>query len=405
MMSVGEALERLFALAPAPQIEEVPLIEAGGRVLLRSVAAVRDQPPFPASAMDGYALRSEDARPGARLRVVGEAVAGRGFAGRLRSGEAARILTGAALPDGADAVVIQEEVTREGDWLVLSENAVAAHVRGMGSDLRAGQELAAPRRLSPVDIALLAAFGHAAVPVARRPEVAILSTGDELVMPGDTPGPHQIFAANAFAIHAMLAQEGARPRLLPIAEDTHEALAHAFDLARGADLIVTIGGASVGDRDLVVPAARAAGAELGFHKVAMRPGKPLLAGRFPDGAMLLGLPGNPVSAIVCGIIFLLPVIRSALGLPAEPAPRQLAPLAAPLGSGGPREHYLRAQRLTDGSVRPFDRQDSSLLSVLVEADCLIVQAPNAPAQDAGSRVEIVSFRENGLTQNGNSTRT
>ncbi len=391
MIPVAEALDRLFALVPPPQAEDVPLVEASDRVLLRPLAAARDQPPFAASAMDGYGLRAGDARPGARLRVVGEAVAGLGFSGQVGAGEAARILTGAALPEGTDAVVTQEEVDREGEWLTLREGAVAAHVRAAGSDFRAGQTLSAPRRLSPVEIALIAAFGHSTVPVARRPEIAILSTGDELVMPGEAPGPYQIHAANAFGLQAMLAREGARPRLLPIAGDTPEALAQAFALAEGADLVVTIGGASVGDRDLVAPAAQAAGAVIEFHKVAMRPGKPLLAGRFPNGAMLLGLPGNPVSALVCGAVFLLPVIRASLGLPPLPAPRVTAPLAAALGPGGPREHYLRARRLGDGSVQPFERQDSSLLSVLAEADCLIVQAPHAPAFRAGDLVETVSF--------------
>jgi len=392
MIPVAEALDRLFALAPAPRIEEVPLAEAGGRVLLRPLRALRAQPPFAASAMDGYALRSADAAAGARLRVVGESAAGRRFAGRVGPGEAARILTGAPLPDGADAVVMQEEVQREGETITLSDTAVATHVRRAGNDFEAGTDLPAPRRLSPADIALLAAFGHATVPVARRPDVAILSTGDELVMPGETPGSDQIFAANAFGLHAMLSREGAHPRLLPIAGDRPEALAQAFDLAWGADLVLTIGGASVGDHDLVAPAARAAGARIDFHKVAMRPGKPLLAGQFPNGSMLLGLPGNPVSAMVCGAVFLLPVIRATLGLPLGPAPRRLARLAAPLGPNGPREHYLRAKRDSEDCVLPFERQDSSLLSVLGRADCLIVQAPGSPGHAAGESVEIIEIQ-------------
>ncbi|WP_210527452.1 molybdopterin molybdotransferase MoeA [Rubellimicrobium arenae] len=391
MISVAEALERLFDLAPPPALEDVALIEAAGRVLLRPVRALRPQPPFTASAMDGYALRSDEAQPGRRFRLVGESAAGHHYAGRVGPGEAVRILTGAPLPDGADAVVIQEEVTADGSSIVLSDGAVAAHTRPEGNDFPAGAELAAPRRLTPADIALLASFGRPTVPVARRPTVAILSTGDELVMPGGTPRSDQVFAANAFGLHAMLVGDGARPRLLPIAADTPDALAFAFDTARGADLIVTIGGASVGDHDLVAPAARAAGAEIDFHKVAMRPGKPLLAGRFPDGTMLLGLPGNPVSAMVCGQIFLRPVVRAMLGLERAPAPRMLAPLAAPLGAGGPREHYLRAMREPDGHVRAFDHQDSSLLSVLAQADCLIVQPPGSGAKNAGEMVEIVPF--------------
>jgi molybdopterin molybdotransferase len=391
VIPVAEALERLFALAPAPRVESVPLVEAGGRVLLEPVAAMRDQPPFAASAMDGYALRAADVGPGARLRVVGEAAAGRGFAGRIGLGEAARILTGAPLPEGADSVVIQEEVAREDGSIVVSATAIAGHVRPAGNDFRPGAALAAPRRLSPADVALLAAFGREVVPVARRPEVAILSTGDELVMPGEAPGPDQIFAANAFGLHAMLAREGAAPRMLPVAGDTPEALALAFDLARGADIVLTIGGASVGDRDLVAPAARAAGGAIDFHKVAMRPGKPLLAGRLPDGAMLLGLPGNPVSAMVCGAVFLLPVIRATLGLPASQAPRVRARLASPIEAGGPREHYLRARRLADGRVEPFRRQDSSLLSILAQSDCLIVQEPGDPARAAGDEVDAINL--------------
>jgi molybdopterin molybdotransferase len=404
VISVAEALERLLTLVPAPQPEEVPLVEALGRVLLEPVVADRHQPPFAASAMDGFAVRSQDARSGARLRVVGESAAGRGFAGRVGPGEAARILTGAPLPPGADAVVIQEEVARDGDAIVLSPSAQATHVRPAGNDFRAGREIGAPRRLSPADVALFAAFGHATVPVARRPEVTILSTGDELVMPGDAPGPDQIFAANAFGLHALLREGGAHPRILPVAPDRPEALNFAFGLARGADLVLTVGGASVGDHDLVAPAARAAGAEIDFHKVAMRPGKPLLAGRFADGRMLLGLPGNPVSAMVCGVVFVLPVIRAALGLPPGPAPRLRVPLAVPLGPGGPREHYLRARLGPEGAT-PFDRQDSSLLSLLADADCLIVQPPQAPALGVGASVEIVPIRGNDLTQNGNSPRT
>jgi molybdopterin molybdotransferase len=250
-------------------------------------------------------------------------------------------------------VVIQEEVARDGDVIEIADTVAAGHVRPAGNDFRAGAVLS-PRHLSPADVALLAAFGHASVPVARRPSVAILSTGDELVMPGEAPGPDQVYAANAFGLHALLVREGAQPRLLPIAGDRPEALAFTFDLARGADLILTIGGASVGDHDLVAPAARAAGAEIDFHKVAMRPGKPLLAGHFGDGTLLLGLPGNPVSALVCGTIFLLPLVRAMLGLPARVAPRLAARLAEPLPAGGAREHYLRGRRLPDNSVRPLN---------------------------------------------------
>ncbi len=391
MISVGEALDRLFALAGPPNPEGVTLAEAAGRVLLRPVAALRDQPPFPASAMDGYAVRAAEAVAGARLRVVGEAAAGRRFGGLVGPGEAVRILTGAPLPPGADAVVMQEDAPRDGEHVTVGPAARTGHVRAAGSDFRAGAELAAPKRLSPADVALLAAFGRPEVTVARRPAVALISTGDELVMPGETAGPDTIFAANAFGLHAQLAREGAAPRLLPIADDSEAGLRQAFELAEGCDLVVTIGGASVGDHDLVAPVARALGAELSFHRIAMRPGKPILAGRLASGAVLLGLPGNPVSAMVCGTVFMQPLVRAMLGLPPAPAARRLARLAVALPPNGPREHYLRARTGPDGTVEPFGRQDSSLLSVLAEADCLVVQAPGDPGRQAGEPVAVVHF--------------
>lgn len=405
MIPVAEALAALFALAPPPVPERVPLAGLGGRVLLEPLAARRDQPPFDASAMDGYAVRSADARPGARLRLVGESAAGRRFPGTLGAGEAVRILTGAPLPRGADAVVVQEDATRDGGHVLLGPGARAGHVRPAGADFRAGATLPAPRLLSPGDVALVAAFGHAEAAVARPPDVAILATGDELAAPGDDPNPDQVFAANAFGLAALVREAGACPRLLPMADDTPEGLAQGLALAEGADILVTVGGASVGDHDLVAPAARAAGATLAFHKVALRPGKPLLAGRLPWGGMLLGLPGNPVSAMVCGTLFLRPVILAALGLPALPAPRRPARLASPLPPNGPREHYLRAALRPDGAVAPFDRQDSSLLSVLADADALVVQPPGDPGRPAGAEVEIVTLRRNGLTQTGNDPRT
>jgi molybdopterin molybdotransferase len=391
MISVGEALGRLFALAGPPDPEEVPLVEAAGRVLLRPLAALRDQPPFAASAMDGYAVRAADAVAGARLRVVGEAAAGRGFHGLAGPGEAVRILTGAPLPPGTDAVVMQEYAPRDGEHITVGPEARPGHVRAGGSDFRAGATLAAPRRLSPADVALLAAFGRPEATVARRPAVALISTGDELVMPGEAAGPDAIFAANAFGLHAQLAREGAAPRLLPIADDSEAGLRGAFDLAEGCDLVVTIGGASVGDHDLVAPVARSLGAELSFHRIAMRPGKPILAGRLPGGAVLLGLPGNPVSAMVCGTVFMLPLVRAMLGLPAEPAPRRSASLAAALPPNGPREHYLRARTRPDGAVEPFSHQDSSLLSVLAESDCLVVQPPGDAGRGAGEPVDVIHF--------------
>ncbi|WP_373352935.1 gephyrin-like molybdotransferase Glp [Pseudoroseicyclus sp. CXY001] len=388
MITVAEALERLFALVTPLGEEEVPLTAAAGRVLARPIAARRSQPPFNASAMDGYAVRQADVAAGGRLKIIGESAAGHGFSGSVGAGEAVRIFTGAPVPDGADQVILQEDVAREGDVITLSSEAgKSINIRAMGADFGPGDSLSAPRRLSPADIALAAAMNHATLPVTRRPEVAIIATGDELVAPGDAPGPDQIIASNTYGLYAQLQALGALPRLLPIARDTLESLALAFRLAEGADLVITVGGASVGDHDLVGEAAAGAGLERSFWKVAMRPGKPLMAGRMGE-AMLLGLPGNPVSALVCGSIFMAPVITAMLGLPQGAAQRRMARLAAPLAANGPREHYLRAKSGPEG-VTAFSKQDSSLLSVLSEADCLIVQPPGDPARAVGETVEIV----------------
>lgn len=388
MISVAEALDRLFALAVPPGTEDVALTAAAGRVLAADAVARRDQPPFAASAMDGYAVAAADARPGAVLRVTGESAAGRGWAGGLAAGEAIRIFTGAPVPQGTGMVVLQEDVTRDGDRITLGNRlGEGTNIRPAGGDFASGMRLAAPRRLRPADIALLAAMNVARVTVARAPDVAIIATGDELVPPGGDPGPDQIIASNAYGLHALLRAEGARPRLLPIAADRMESLAQAFALAGDADLILTIGGASVGDHDLVADAARAAGMEMAFHKVAMRPGKPLMAGGM-GARRLLGLPGNPVSAMICGTVFLAPLIRAMQGLPARPMAREAMPLAAALGPNGPREHYLRAAIGPDG-VTPLPRQDSSLLTVLAGADALIVQPPLDPGRPEGAPVDVI----------------
>ena len=390
MITVADALAALFALARPPQVEEVPLRAAAGRVLVRTVTARRTQPPFAASAMDGYAVTEADARPGAVLRVIGTAAAGHGFAGAVTPGEAVRIFTGAPVPAGATRVVIQEDVARDGDRIRLGDRLdTGTNLRPAGADFQAGDPLPAPRRLGAHDVALLAAMNVAAVPVARRPDVAIIATGDELVQPGEEPGPDQIIASNSYGLAALLAQAGAAPRLLPIARDTPASLRQAFALAAGADLIITIGGASVGEHDIVAPVAAELGMDRAFYKVAMRPGKPLMAGRLGPSAMV-GLPGNPVSALVCGHIFVLPLVRAMLGLPAAPAPRITLPLAAPVDANGPREHYQRARRTAQG-VAVFERQDSSLLSILAAADCLVVRPPHDPARAVGAPVEVIAL--------------
>lgn len=387
MISVEEALTRCLALvAPLPP-ETVPLAQAAGRWMSAAAIATRDQPPFAASAMDGYAVHGNPA-PDDNFLVIGEAGAGHAFDGTVGPGQSVRIFTGAPVPKGATRVIIQEDVVRAGDRILLKDGLdTATHIRPLGQDFRAGDTLS-PRRLRPNDLALLAAMNIATVRATRRPVVAIIATGDELVMPGEDPRSDQIIASNSFALKAMVEAEGGEARLLPIARDNPEELATVLGLAEGADLIVTIGGASVGDHDLV---GRVAGLDHSFWKIAMRPGKPLMAGRL-DGVPMLGLPGNPVSAIVCGHLFLLPMVRAMLGDPSPaPLPRK-ARLAVDLPPNGPRAHYMRA-RLTQTDalpdITPFDRQDSALLSILGQADALLIRPIDAPACRAGDTVSCL----------------
>ncbi|MEM1361481.1 MAG: gephyrin-like molybdotransferase Glp [Pseudomonadota bacterium] len=388
MISVAEALDHLFALVSPLGTESVRLSDAAGRVLAEDALATRDQPPFAASAMDGYAVRDADARPGARFQVVGEAAAGHRFAGAIAAGEALRIFTGAPLPSGADRIVIQEDVVAQGDHIEITENlSPESYVRPAGSDFAVGDRLAAPRALTPAEITLLASMNLSQARVFRRPDVAIIATGDELVMPGETPRDDQIIASNSFGLKALLEKAGATCRVLPIARDTLPALETVLGAAADADLIVTTGGASVGDHDLLGNQAERLGLVRDFYKVAMRPGKPLMAGRIA-GAPLVGLPGNPVSSIVCGTIFVSPLIRRLQGLPAEPCVRERAYLAEDIPANGPREHYARGRVDAEGAVI-FARQDSSLVTVLVEANALIVRAPHAPAAPAGCPIEFI----------------
>ncbi|MEB8388353.1 molybdopterin molybdotransferase MoeA [Rhodobacteraceae bacterium KMM 6894] len=388
MISVTQALDHLFALASPLEAETVPLRAASGRVLAHPATATRNQPPFAASAMDGYAVNASDVHPGAQFQVIGEAAAGRGFEGAVGPGQAARIFTGAPMPTGTDRVVIQEDVTRVDGQITLNENLDArSYMRPSGADFRVGDRMEAPRQLTPRDVALLASMNIAEVQVTRRPVVAIIATGDELVMPGEVPGPDQIIASNGFGLAAMVEAHGGLARLLPIARDTRASLRTAFDLATGADLIVTIGGASVGDHDLVGPVAAELGMQRAFYKLAMRPGKPLMAGRM-GGSAMIGLPGNPVSTMVCGHVFILPVLRSMLGLGAAPTPRLTAPLAVDVAANGPREHYMRAA-LTGNGLTPAARQDSALLRELARADVLLVRAPNDGPRHAGDVVEYL----------------
>ncbi|MGG7566195.1 molybdopterin molybdotransferase MoeA [Rhodovulum sp. DZ06] len=392
MLPVPEALARVLSLVEVLGEEDVPLTEAAGRVLARPVHALRTQPPFAASAMDGYAVKGAELRPGAVFTVVAESRAGEGAGRALGPGEAIRIFTGAPVPEGADHVVIQEDVRRERDRItVLPTLGAGPNIRPAGLDFEEGQALPV-RRLRPADIALLAAFNHASVPVRRKPVVALVATGDELVEPGQAPGPDQIVSSNSYGLHAMLRAHGADPRLLPIARDSRAALTEALEASRGADLVVTLGGASVGDHDLVAEVFGEGGLDLSFYKIAMRPGKPLMAGRIKDGPMMVGLPGNPVSAMVCGHLFLRPALDAFAGLPAGPLPRARAPLAAAVPATAGREHYARAA-LEDGPdgprLRVFNRQDSSVLSLLADADALAVFPAGAPAMAAGEMAEYI----------------
>jgi molybdopterin molybdotransferase len=388
MITVEEALARCFALVTPLPSEPTALRSAIGRVMTTPAIARLTQPPFAASAMDGYAL-GRVADRGSAFTVIGESGAGHGFAGRLTPQEATRIFTGAPLPEGAISIAIQEDVTVEGATITLNAAARAGdHIRPRGQDFAQGDTLSAPRRLRANDLALLASMNIPTVTVARRPVVAIIATGDELVMPGEEPGPDQIVASNLFALEAMARAEGAEVRLLPIARDTEEDLRFVLELAEGADLIVTIGGASVGDHDLVGKVAADMGLARAFWQIAMRPGKPLMAGRL-GGAVLLGLPGNPVSAIVCGHLFVVPLLRAMQGLPAEAAKTAKAILAADVGPAGPRAHFMRA-RLAEGDslpqITPFASQDSALLRILTEADALLVRPLGDGPQKAGAVV-------------------
>ncbi|AJE46304.1 gephyrin-like molybdotransferase Glp [Celeribacter indicus] len=390
MISVSDALENVLALCAPLPTETVPLRAAHGRVLARDALARRDQPPFAASAMDGYALRSADCAPGASFAVVGESAAGHGFDGTVGTGQTVRIFTGAPVPAGADRVVIQEDVTRAGDRITLSAPiGDNTNIRPAGGDFRAGDRLEAPRRLTPRDVVLLAAMNLPEVEVYRRPEVALIATGDELVMPGEEPGPSQIIASNTFGLAAMVEAAGGVARVLPIAPDDEPLLRQSFALAGGADLIVTIGGASVGDHDLVGKVAADLGLARAFYKVAMRPGKPLMAGRM-GGSVMLGLPGNPVSSMVTAQVFMLPALAAMQGLPPAPPVPQSAPLLEDVAANGPRTHYMRAIREA-GGIRPFASQDSSLVSILSRADALILRPPHDPARRRGEPVDYLAI--------------
>lgn len=389
LLPFSAALDQLLEGVEALPAETLPLDHCAGRVLAEPVVARVTQPPFDAAAMDGYAIRWADLN--AMWRVVGESAAGHGWAGTLGPGETVRIFTGAPLPAGADVIVVQEEVARDGDEARLTGEGpprIGAHIRPKGQDFVAGTVLiAAGSCPAAAGLGLAAAGGHGKLAVVRKPRVTLIATGDELVLPGQIPGPEQIVSSNPVMLTALLRAAGAEvhdPGLIP---DDRAALAAALRGA-DADLIITIGGASVGDHDLVVPVLRALGADLDFWKIALRPGKPLLAGRL-GGTRVLGLPGNPVSAFVTALLFAVPLVSRMAGR-AHDLPLETLPLATPLPANGARRDHLRARRTIAGA-EPFARQDSALLSLLAHAELLIIREAHAPAAAAGDPVTCIAL--------------
>ena len=378
----------MLALSPPLGAETVTIDLAAGRVLAEAVTALRDQPPFDASAMDGWAVRG----PGETFAIVGESAAGHGFGAALTEGQAVRIFTGAPVPAGAERVVIQEHAVREGEIVrVAAESGGPRHIRPRGGDFHGGAVLLQPgMRLDPWRLALAAAAGRGALLVARRPRVVILSTGEEIVPAGTTPGPEQIFDSGGPALASLIVHWGGEPVRLAATGDDIEAIAEAVDGA-GGDLVVTVGGASVGDHDLVKPALARLGLSLAVETVRLRPGKPTWFGTLGDGRRVLGLPGNPASALVCAELFLRPVLATLLG--ADAALRLAsARLTAPLGPNGPREHWARARLSWQGGgllAWAMTDQDSSLITIFAEADGLIRQPSGAQAMAVGDVVEVL----------------
>jgi len=399
LLSVADAQALVLKDAQPLPAENVPLAQAHGRVLAADLTALRTQPPAAVSAMDGYAVRAADvAAVPARLRLIGEVAAGHPFDSPVGTGQAARIFTGGVVPPGADTIVIQEHTTREGDTVVVQKaSAAGRHIRREGLDFKAGDVLL-PRghRLTARDLALAAAMNHPEVPVHRAAKVAVLATGDELVMPGTTPGHGQIVYSNGFALMAQVAVEGAVVTNLGIAPDRLDATIAAVARAKalGVDVLVTTGGASVGEHDLVQKAFAAQGMALSFWKVALRPGRPLMHGHL--GAMnVLGLPGNPVSAFVCGVLFLTPLLRRLAGRADLGPDTESAALGCDLPANDERTDYMRADLVVrhNGTLvaTPYAVQDSSMLAPLAKAGCLVIREPYAPAAAAGASCRIVKL--------------
>jgi molybdopterin molybdotransferase len=401
MISVDEARGRILdALRPTPA-EIVALADAWNRVTAQDVAARLTQPPADVSAMDGYALRAADGELGAELRVVGAAPAGHPFDGHVGPNETVRLFTGSVVPAGTDAILLQEDATRDGDTVRVNEAVVAGrHIRRAGQDFSAGDVVVrAGRRITARDVGLAAAANHPWLAVHRRPRVAILATGDEIAMPGEPIPTGGIVSSNSHALAALVRAAGGEPVVLPVAPDDRTAIGAVADSVVGMDMLVTTGGASVGDHDLVIESLKARGMTLDFWQIAMRPGKPLLFGQL-GSTPVLGLPGNPVSAIVCATLFLLPALARMSGLPAAPPPVSAAVLGSAVKQNDHRADHLRAVVGTDARgrivVTPFPVQDSAMLRRLANADALILRAPHAPALPEGAEVGVIRLDSLGL---------
>jgi molybdopterin molybdotransferase len=391
-LTIEQARGRMLAEVRVLGSETIAIEDTLGRILAHPVDSVRDQPPFRSSAMDGWAIRTADAAEEILLDIVGESAAGAGYDGVLGPGQAVRVFTGAAVPEGADTVVLQEEAVREGDKVRLGPVPAPDYVRPLGGDFRAGQRLLnAGERLDAWRLSLAAAAGRAHLSVARRPHIAVLGTGEELVRPPAEPGRWDIYESGSLALCALIESWGAIPHRLAVARDTREAVTEAVE-GQDVDLLVTIGGASVGDYDVVKPALGELGLQLFVETVNIRPGKPTWFGRLGDGRLVLGLPGNPGSAMVCAELFLKPLARAMMG--ADPEPTFLkARLAAPLGRNGPREQLMRVLLSHDETGQllaraPFD-QDSSLVTVFAKADGLMRRPAVAPPAEIGELVDVL----------------
>lgn len=400
LLPVADAQQRIIdAVEPLPA-EQISLADGLGRVLARDVASRRDQPPMAMSAMDGYAVRAADvAALPATLNVVGYAPAGHAFDGTVGAGEAVRIFTGAPVPDGADTIVIQENTEQSGEVVRVVDGAapVGRYIRPAGLDFASGDVLL-PRGkvLTARDVGLSAAMNVPWLSVHRKPRISILATGDEIVMPGDPIGRDQIVSSNALSLAAFITAQGGTPLDLGIAPDEEDGLRALAAGARGSDILVTTGGASVGDHDLVQSVLGDIGLEVDFWRIAMRPGKPLMFGRI-DGTFLIGLPGNPVSSLVCAIMFLAPALRKMLGMDDLLPETGTARLGADLPENDEREDYLRASLARDDAgdliATPYGKQDSSMFATIARADALIIRKPFADEAKTGAPVQYISLKD------------